>query len=118
MSKMTSYEPPSLQKDPSTVVEVNWEEFTAVIVDPTKFTTKFHCFKLADNNRFFGVRNDKRQEEGSFLGSFTTLEQAIQATCIYIRNSKQSQASKNEELAEARKKRNAAKTQPKGSELL
>lgn len=115
MSKMTNYAPSSLQKDPSTVVEVNWEDFTAVITDPTKFVTKFHCFKLADNNRFFGVRQEMRQEEGSFLGSFSTLEQAIQATCWHIRDSKQTQASKNEELAEARKLRNATKTQSKGS---
>ena len=103
-------------KDPSTVVEIDYDDLVACVYDPTKYKLKFTVSKEMGNNGFFAVHFNNLPQELS--GSYTSLEKAVEAVCNWLKNAKQSFAVKSDELDKARKERNAAKSKPTSGQLL
>lgn len=114
---MTSFALNSLLKDPTTDVIVDYDSQTAVISDKTKLRNTFTVIKSMDNSPFFKIASENIVPN-DLNGHYSSVNSAIQACCTYLKNVKQSHSVKSEELDKARKARNAAKSQPKGGQLV
>lgn len=114
---MTSFALNSLLKDPTTDVEVNYSDQTAVVQDQSKQKIKYYVSKSLDSTPFFSVTTD-RSVPLELRGHYSSVNNAIQAICTYLKNSSVSTAKYADEMEIVRKERNAAKSQPKGSKLV
>ena len=104
-------------KDQTTVVTVDTSEQTAIVYDETKNKTKYYVAKSFDNSPFFSINSDYVVPT-ELSGQYSSVTKAVEACCTYLKNSKQSFSVKSDELAKARKERNAAKNSTKTSELV
>ena len=114
---MISFALNSLLKDPTTDVTVDYDNQIATVKDPTKLRNTFVISKAMDNSPFFKVSSENIVPN-DLNGHYSSVNSAIQACCTYLKNAKQSHSVKSEELDKARKARNAAKSQPKGGQLV
>jgi hypothetical protein len=110
---MTYTAPNSLQRDPSTVVTVDWDAQEALIESP-KFFNTFHIYKPRDQTAFFKVRMGTGVISPKLDGHFSGLQTAIDFVCKYIYDSQETFAAKSERRAAEREEAKIAKANTKG----
>lgn len=86
-----------------------------------KFVSDILIQKANDGYIFFTVSFEKGSTPSDLSGRYTSMQAAKKAVSRYVSNSKETKAARTayfNEKREERKKQNAAKDQPKGSEHL
>lgn len=114
---MTCTEQNYLHLGHSTDVTVDWEDQTAEIRS-TKFNNFWTVYKPRDQTAFFRIKVHTGALHSNLDGHWNGLQKAIDAVVKHCIDQPESQTAKNIRLDKDRKERNAAKTNPKGGELL
>ena len=98
-------------------VTVNTEDQTALIVS-SKFKSRFHVYKPRDQTFFFRIKLDLGTLPEVLQGRFSSLNKAVEICKHYIETAEETFAKKSDRLHQDRQERNAAKLEPKDSQLV